>query len=155
MNLKIFVGAIFIELIFFTHSILAYDLPKVKTELPALELPQENLPVDSPQRISIDKNLIFIAQFKGYAYYLDKYSIQIVKDNSGARIFRQRIYPVGENISPKDAKATAQDFFTDGKNIYNSTRRRENLSDLTNDTEKNFLLKCFSVGYFYAFNEVF
>ena len=40
----------------------------------------------------------------------------------------------------------------DGK-IFNSSKAKDALADLTNDADKTFLRECFKVGYYFAFGE--
>lgn len=153
----------------------AYDLPKIKIDkrnLPTkndietfqlfeqkikfLLAENKNLPPDSPERIFNDNNLIFVAYYKGNAYFLNRYSVTIDQDFVGKQAWTQRIFPIGKKISPKNSLSTRQKFFTDGKENFNALKPKNDLAldKLTDEEEKFFLSECFNVGYFYAFNRV-
>ena len=179
----ILVGLIFFTN--FAEVSAAYDLPKIKIEKQkksSKKVPEEkkkiiqsdwksqkifeekikilledekNFSASSPERISTDKNLIFVGIYKGYFYFLNRYTIEIKKNSDGAKVWTQKIFPVGEKIYSKNLKATDQTFFTDGKNIFNSEKAKNNLADIENLEDKKFLQECFEVGYFYAFGEEF
>ena len=182
MNFKIFIGAIFVGLIFFTNNFAeAYDLPKIKTEkisskkvepkkknffksdwnkfkifeqkMKSLLAENENLSASAQERIYHDKNLIFVAVYKNHLYFLDRYSIKIKKNSPDNRTWTQKIFPVGEKVLPDNLKATEQTFHTDGEKFYNSSRAKNNLSEIEDEEDKIFLQECFKVGYFYAFGE--
>ena len=185
MFFKNFVGAILVGLIFFTGTAAAYDLPKIKIEKPkknsktvqedkknvfrsdwkSFEIFSQNLksalekngniPASAKERISVDKNLVFVGFYKGNLYFLDRYSIEIKKNFDAEKSWRQMIFSVGEKISPQNTRATLQKFYTDGENIFNSTKAKNNIAEVENLEDRNFLQECFKVGYYYAFNEEF
>ena len=180
MPSKALIVAALIGSIFFAGTASAYDLPKIKPdkisaetakggmfksdwtsfekferEIQAALAENENLPASSPARVTADKNIIFVAYYKGTAYFLDRYSIQNAKDKPARRSWSQHIFPIGKNISAQNSRATAQDFSTDGVEIYNSRGKRKKISAVTDAADRDFLTACFSVGYFYAFGEVF
>ena len=113
----------------------------------------ESLPADSPERITNDKNNVFIAYYKGNMYFLDRYSIQVKKNSPNAQSWTQHIFPIGKKLSGKNSASTSQTFYTDGENFYNSSRRKNNLSEVENEEDKIFLQECFKVGYCYAFQK--
>lgn len=183
MNFKASASAALTVLILFGGIVEAsYDLPKIKIEkkIPADKVDEKQkkvlkgdwydaklfeqkikaileknptLPPSSPERIATDKNLIFIAFYKNYAYFLDKYSIKIIKDSEKEKSWTQHIFPVGEKISSKNSRLTLQKFCFDGENFYNSSRRKNDLKNVTDAEDKLFLEECFKVGYYYAFRE--
>ena len=181
MSLKVSVGAALVFIMAFVGIAEAsYDLPKFKIEKerPSKNPKKENviksdwkdfslfkkklsdliaenpeLSPSSPERIGNDKNLIFVAFYKDVAYFLDRYSIKIIEDDGQKRVWEQHIFPVGEKISGKNARVTVQTFSFDNQKIYNSSRRKNSLDDLTDAEDKNFLQECFRVGYWYAFKE--
>ncbi len=162
--------------IFFMGTAQAYDLPKIypaketaetlrkfkmdwshvekfEREIKIALAENENLPASSPARVTEDPNLIFIAFYKGNAYYLDKYSIKIEKKSSARQSWSQRIFPIGQQVTPKTAKATAQNFCYYDNQMYNSLGRRSNLTAVADETDKKFLAECFKVGYYFAFGK--
>ena len=187
MNLKNFIGAILVGLIFFTNIAevsASYDLPKIKIEKKKKSvekiqeedkkffksdwkaekifeqkiktlLAEKNLSASSTERISQDKNLIFVGIYKNNFYFLDRYSIKIKKNSATEKSWQQRIFPVGEKIYSKNLTATVQNFYTDTKKIFNSSKSKNNLDKIENLEDKNFLQECFEVGYYYAFGEEF
>ena len=161
-----------------TGTVEAYDLPKIKTEnklpndtkkqlfvsdwkseklfeerLKTLVDENKNLSPASPERVSYDKNRVFIAFYKGYAYFLDKYSVQVESDKINGRSWTQRIFPIGQGISPKNSRATEQKFYFDGENFYNSLNKTSPVDALIDEDDKAFLKECFKVGYYFAFGE--
>ena len=161
-----------------TGTVEAYDLPKIKTEnklpndtkkqlfvsdwkseklfeerLKTLVDENKNLSPASPERVSYDKNRVFIAFYKGYAYFLDKYSVQVESDKINGRSWTQRIFPIGQGISPKNSQATEQKFYFDGENFYNSLNKKSPVDALIDEDDKAFLKECFKVGYYFAFGE--
>ena len=161
-----------------TGTVEAYDLPKIKIEnklpndtkkqlfvsdwtsnkifeerLKALFDENKNLSPASPERVSYDKNRVFIAFYKGYAYFLDKYSVQVESDKINGRSWTQRIFPIGQGISPKNSRATEQKFYFDGENFYNSLNKTSPVDALIDEDDKAFLKECFKVGYYFAFGE--
>jgi len=174
MNLKKFIGAILVGLIFFSDVASAYDLPKLKVEKTAeksnsiLKSDWQNLEVflarlkilsaqglspSAKERVYIDKNNIFIAQYKDNFYFLDRYSIKVRKDLSDRRVWQQKIFALGKNVVAKNTEAVKQTFYTDGKNFYNSSKKKNDLTLVENEDDKKFLTECFKVGYYYAYGE--
>ena len=156
----------------------AYDLPKIKvskkstvgenvpmfksdwtemtrfeTKLKEILADNKKLPAASPERVSYDKNRVFIAFYKGSAYFLDKYSVEVKSDSRGKRSWTQRIFPIGKNVTPKNSVATEQNFFFDGRNFFNATSATNPISKVDNAEDKAFLQECFRVGYYFAFGE--
>ena len=175
---KIIAGVTIIGILFTTGIVEAYDLPKIKIEnkvakdtkkqlfvsdwtsnkifeerLKALVDENKNLSPASPERVSYDKNRVFIAFYKGYAYFLDRYSVQVKADEINGRSWTQKIFPIGQNVSPKNSRATEQNFYFDGKNFYNSLNKNSPIDALTDEDDKAFLNECFKVGYYFAFGE--
>ncbi len=178
MLYKKFIAAVLLTGVIFTGTVEAYDLPKIRVDkkvtaeskkpmlagdwtettrfLKKLEkILSENktLSVASPERTSYDKNRVFIAFYKGNAYFLDKYSVQVTDDSAGGQSWTQRIFPIGENVSPKNAQATEQKFFFDGKNFYNSLKKNNPIDAMADADDRNFMNECFKVGYYFAFGE--
>ncbi len=181
--LRFTINAILVSLVFFSGMVeAAYDLPKIKiekniekenpakntsigsdwsefeefeTKMKLLSLRGERLSPSDPKRIFNDKNHVFVAFFNGNAYFLDRYSLKIIKNSKKECSWEQHIFPIGKNISPQNSKATIQTFFFDGENIYNSSRRKNNLDELENSAGRNFLEECFEVGYCYAFKKTY
>lgn len=167
-----------VALIFFSGTVEAYDLPKVKADKKVsaeakkilrsdwtsaeeferkirAALAEGDLAAGSPVRITADKNHIFVGFYGGNAYFLDKYSIKVKKNSAARRSWSQRIFPIGAGVSAKNSKATAQDFSADAGGIYNSHGRSNKISAVGNEDDRAFLTECFKVGYFYAFGEEF
>ncbi len=165
-----------IGFIFFSTNAEAYDLPKIlpdkkksettpvgasdwssaeifEQKIKSLLAENENLPASSKERINKDKNLIFIAFYKGNAYFLDRYSIKISKNNPERKSWEQHIFPIGKGISPTNSSYTQQKFSLQNDEFYNSLRKRDKISAVENDEDKKFLAECFKVGYFYAFKK--
>lgn len=171
---KIIAGTLLFTVIFY-GNVAAYDLPKIKIEknvkvaplgilksdwddanlfeeqLKILMAQNKNLSASSPLRTSYDKNRIFIAFYKGNAYFLDKYSVEVKKNSAGLQSWTQRIFPLGQNISPKNSRATAQKFCYDGKNCFNALSKSNSIDAIVDDEDKNFMRECFKVGYYFAF----
>ncbi len=122
-------------------------------QLQTLSAENKKLPPNSLARVSYDKNRVFIAFYKGNAYFLDKYAIEVNTDADGRQSWTQRIFPIGQNISPKNAVATTQRFYFDGKNAYNSLNKNNPLDKIADADDKNFLTECFKVGYYFAFGQ--
>ena len=114
---------------------------------------EKNLSPASPERVSYDKNQVFIAFYKGNAYFLDKYSVQVKTDSEGAQSWTQKIFPIGQNVSPKNSRATDQKFYFDGKNFYNATNKNNPIDAIVDAEDKAFLSECFNVGYYFAFGK--
>jgi hypothetical protein len=174
---KILIATALIGSIFFTANAEAYDLPKIypdkenktapigisdwtsfekfEQKIKSLLDENENLPASSKERINNDKNLVFIAFYKGNAYFLDRYSIEVKKNNSDKKSWKQHIFPIGRGISPKNSSYTMQRFCLQDGEIYNSLRRSNKISAVENSNDKKFLKECFKVGYYYAFKKEF
>lgn len=176
--LKKFSAVLLTALIVSVGTAQAYDLPKLKPDkkistkveqkppmlksdwksadlleqkLRALTANGKQLAPDDPARLAADKNFVFVAFYNDAPYFLDKYSIKIRKNEDGTQVWEQKIFPITKNFSPLNAKTTHQKFcLTDGK-FYNSTKAKDSLDELTNETDKIFLTECFKVGYFFAF----
>lgn len=136
----------FILTAFFYAQAFAYELPK-----PVEETVEETTNTVEPT----DKNYVYIGRYNGMDYFLDKYSIKIKKDDGSARSWTQFIFPIGENVPPEASRSTEQTFFTDGEIAYNSGRRKNPIDQIQNEVDRQFMMKCFSVGYENAFNEKF
>ena len=174
LSCKIFASTLLIAVIF-SGNVAAYDLPKIKIEkkvkpaplgmfksdwkdtnifeeqLKILTAQNKNLPASSPMRVSHDKNQVFVAFYRGNAYFLDKYSIKVKKNSADVQTWTQRIFPVGQNISPKNSRSTEQSFCYDGKNFFNALSKSNSIDKIINDEDKNFMRECFKVGYYFAF----
>ena len=116
----------------------------------------EELAPDDPARLPLDKNYVFIAFYNDAPFFLDKYSLKILRNEDGTKVWQQKIFPISPKYSPRNAKAKSQNFcLIDGK-IYNATKANDGAA-LTNLAEDNadriFLQECFKIGYFYAFGE--
>ncbi|MBO4401401.1 MAG: hypothetical protein J5809_06100 [Selenomonadaceae bacterium] len=183
MHSNALIAASIAGLVFFTGTTQAYDLPKIKPdkkisaesedatrkglkgdwshvekferEIQAALAENENLPASSPARVMEDKNLIFIAYYKGNAYFLDRYSLKVAKNSRARRSWSQHIFPIGEGISAKNSVATTQKFNVEGGEVFNSSRRRDKISAAKTEADRIFLEECFKVGYYYAFGEDF
>lgn len=178
MLYKKFIAAMLLTGIIFTGTVEAYDLPKIRVDkkvtaeskkpmfgsdwaettlflnkLEKLLAENKTLSVASPERTSYDKNRVFIAFYKGNAYFLDKYSVQVTDDSNGVQSWTQRIFPIGENVSPKNSQATEQKFSYDGKNFYNSLKKNNPIDAMTDADDREFMNECFKVGYYFAFGE--
>ncbi len=177
MLAKKFISAAMAGFIFFAGTVEAYDLPKIRPDKKVAEprpmfkgdwtraekfeqkirdalAENENLPANSPLRVAEDSNLIFVAFYNDNAYFLDRYSIKIAKNNTERRSWSQRIFPIGKKISANDSKATAQKFSADKDGSHNSLGRGKKISGVENRDDRNFLAECFKVGYYYAFGEI-
>lgn len=174
---KIIASAILAGIIL-TGTVEAYDLPKIKDDkkisadnkkpffpsdwksttqfeekLKVLMAENKNLSPSSPERVSYDKNRVFIAFYKGNAYFLDKYSLQVKSESEGGQSWTQRIFPIGKNISPKNSVSTEQKFYFDGKNYYNDLNKNNPIDAVVDAEGKAFLAECFKVGYYFAFGQ--
>ncbi|MBR5913398.1 MAG: hypothetical protein IKZ58_03405 [Selenomonadaceae bacterium] len=161
-----------------TGTVEAYDLPKIKADkkisadnkkpifasdwesmtlfedkLKILIAENKTLSPSSPERVSYDKNRVFIAFYKGNAYFLDKYSLQVKINSNGEKSWTQRIFPIGQNVSPKNSVATTQKFYFDGKNSYNALNKNNPIDAIVDAEDKAFLAECFKVGYYFAFGQ--
>ena len=113
------------------------------------------LAINDPVRSPTDKNYVFVAFYNDAPYFLDKYSIKVKTNSEGVKVWEQKIFPISSKYSPRNATATHQNFcLTEGK-IFNATKAKDKdaLSNVTNETDKNFLEECFKVGYYFAFGE--
>ena len=113
------------------------------------------LAINDPARSPTDKNYVFIAFYNDAPYFLDKYSIKVKMNSDGVKVWEQKIFPISSKYSPRNAKATHQNFcLTDGK-FFNSTKAKDKdaLANVTDETDKKFLEECFKVGYYFAFGE--
>ena len=174
--MKFLIGIALIGFIFFTGTAQAYDLPKIsQSEKKSKSAPmgtsdwtgaelfeqkiklllEENgtIPASSPARINRDKNLIFVAFYKGNAYFLDRYSLKVAKNKSDKQSWQQHIFPISSKLSPQNSKFTKQKFSLQDGDFYNSMSRRNKISKIENDEDKKFLAECFKVGYYYAFKK--
>ena len=118
-------------------------------------LEEGELSASSSERIAADKNLIFVGIYKGNFYFLDRYSIEIKKNSETEKSWSQKIFPVGEKIYSKNLTATVQKFSTDTKKFFNSAKFKNELDEIENLEDRNFLRECFKVGCYYAFGEEF
>ena len=176
---KIFGVALIIGVMFLGDTASAYDLPKIREDKPNTEKVSEtekhtsdwtgaelfeqklklllaenkSLPASSKERINRDKNLVFVAFYKGNAYFLDKYSIKIEKNNSEKQSWKQHIFPIGKGISAQNSKFTKQNFCFQGEGFYNSMKAKNKISEIEDEEDRNFLEECFKVGYYYAFKK--
>ena len=176
---KKFSAALLISFFVFANTVQAYDLPSLKPDkkvskqaekqkAPILKSDWENaelfeqkirvrlangkkLEPDDPARLPMDKNYVFVAFYNDAPFFLDKYSIRVKKNSDGTQVWEQKIFPISKNYSPKNAKATRQRFcLADGK-FFNSTKAKDALSEIANESDRNFLEECFKVGYYFAF----
>lgn len=183
MKFKAAVGAMLVFIAAFTGLVeaAAYDLPKIKVEkkranksdtekekvlksdwksflefeakLKTLLANEKNLSPSDSRRIGNDKNLIFVSFYKGRAFFLDRYSIEVIDDEEETKTWRQHIFPIGEKLSGKSSRVVKQTFHLEGKNFYNSSKLKNNLNDIENEEDKNFMRECFKVGYYYTFGK--
>ena len=115
----------------------------------------EKLSPADPARVAADPNYVFVAFYNGAPFFLDKYSIKIKENSDGAKIWEQKIFPISKNYSPRNAKATTQKFCLANGKIFNSTKDKDALAEMTNETDRIFLEECFTIGYYFAFGEEF
>lgn len=175
MIFKTLLGTALIGFIFLSATAEAYDLPKIlpdekistapigasdwtsaelfEQKLKSLLAENENLPASSPERINKDKNLVFVAFYKDIAYFLDKYSVEIVKNNSEIQSWKQHIIPIGKGLSPKNAVYVQQKFSLQSEEFFNSLKTADKISAAENIEDKKFLAECFKIGYYYAFKK--
>lgn len=174
--MKALISVALAGVIFFTGTAQAYDLPKIRVDKKIAEKQFKNssdwsgaekfeqklklllaengtIPASSKERINRDKNLVFVAFYKGNAYFLDRYSIKITNNDSDKKSWRQHIFPIGKKISAKNSKFTQQKFCLQGGEFYNSLKKRNSILKVADDEDKNFLAECFKVGYYYAFKK--
>ena len=113
----------------------------------------EKFAPNDPARVPTDSNYVFIAFYNDAPYFLDKYSIKVKKNSDAAKVWEQKIFPISKNYSPRNATATPQKFcLIDGK-FFNSTKDKDALAEIADETDRNFLEECFKVGYYFAFGE--
>ena len=113
----------------------------------------EKLSPADPARLAADKNYVFVAFYNGAPFFLDKYSIKVKKNSDGVKVWEQKIFPISKDYSPRNATATTQKFYlADGK-VFNSTKEKFSLAEMTDEADKNFLTECFKVGHYFAFGE--
>jgi hypothetical protein len=174
--MKALISATLAGFVIFSGTAYAYDLPKFRVDKKPIERQFENssdwssaekfeekikllleqngtIPASSKERINRDKNLVFVGFYKGKAYFLDRYSIEVKQKDSAQKSWKQHIFPIGKGISAKNSKYTAQRFCLQGGEFYNSLKNRNKISEMENDEDKRFLTECFKVGYYYAFNQ--
>lgn len=172
--MRALISAVLIGFIFFTGTAYAYDLPKIRPDKKIHEkkfqngsdwtsaeefeenlkfLLEENgtLPASSKERINRDKNLVFVGFYKGNAYFLDRYSIRVAKNESDIKSWRQHIFPISSKLSAQNTKRTLQKFCLQGGEFYNSLKNVDKISEVPDAEDKKFLEECFRVGYYYAF----
>ena len=113
----------------------------------------EKLAPADPARVAADKNYVFVAFYNGAPFFLDKYSIKVKKNSDGMKVWEQKIFPISKDYSPRNATATAQKFCLANGKIFNSTKEKDALAEVTNETDRVFLEECFKVGYYFAFGE--
>ena len=80
-----------------------YDVELFEQKMKLLLEKNPDLPPSSPERLATDKNLVFIAFYKDYAYFLDRYSIKLVKNSEQERSWTQYIFPIGSKVSGKNS----------------------------------------------------
>lgn len=108
---------------------------------------------NDPARVPLDKNYVFIAFYNDAPYFLDKYSVKVKKNLDGVQVWEQNIFPITKKFSPRNATSTHQKFcLADGK-FFNSTKPKNALSEVANETDKIFLQECFKIGYYFAFGK--
>lgn len=174
--MRTLVTAALIGFIFFTNTAYAYDLPKIlpdkenvgkapigasdwegaelfEQKMKLLLEKNENLPASSKERINRDKNLVFVAFYKGNAYFLDRYSVKVAKNKSGKQSWKQHIFPISSKLSSRNVQFTLQKFSLQDGEFYNSMNRRNKISKVENEEDRKFLAECFRVGYYYAFKK--
>ena len=140
---------------FYVNPTYSYDLPKVKEEKNIENFKNDDTVSENEQDDTpiIDKNYIFIDEYKGLKFYLDCYSIKIKKNKIGKLSWSQFIFPIGSNVTPSNSKSLSQKFFFDGKHAYNSSHAKNMIDDIENEEDRRFLLKCFEIGYQNIYNK--
>lgn len=176
--MKALISGVLAGFVLFSGTAYAYDLPKIRVDKKIAPKQFENssdwssaekfeskikllleengtIPASSKERINRDKNLVFIAFYKGNAYFLDRYSIEVKEKDSdqNKKSWKQHIFPIGKGISTKNSKYTAQKFCLQDGEFYNSLKNKDNISEVPDEEDKKFLAECFKVGYYYAFKE--
>lgn len=150
---KLMAGIVLANFFYSNDIAVAYDLPKVKVEkIETEEDSVTNKKTFDESNLIIDKNYIFIGNYKGLDYYLDFYSIKIKKNKPNKQVWSQFIFPIGPNVKPPNSRSKSQKFYFDGVNAYNSTRKNNLIEDLEDEEDRTFLLNCFEIGYQYAFD---
>lgn len=176
--LKKFSAALLITLLLNGGMAQAYDLPKLKPDkkisanveqkqpmlksdwtnaelleqkLRALTANGKSLAPNDPARLAEDKNFVFVAFYNDAPYFLDKYSIKIRRNVDGKQVWEQKIFPITKKFSPRNAKALTQKFCLEDGKFYNSTKAKDALANVADDSDKIFLAECFKVGYYFAF----
>ncbi len=100
-----------------------------------------------------DKNYIYVARYNGMDYFLDSYSVKVTKDKPSARSWTQFVFPIGEDVPKKLARSIEQTFYTDGETAYNSSHAKNPIDAIADAEDREFMRRCFEVGYEYAFGE--
>lgn len=177
--LKKISAALLISFLASVNTAQAYDLPKLKPDKKISQKAQQKPPMlksdwqgaelfeqtiraklaggrelapDDPARVPADKNYVFVAFYNDAPYFLDKYSIQIRK-NDDVRTWEQNIFPITKKFSPRNAKSTRQRFcFADGK-FFNSDKAKDAIAEVADEADRNFLNECFKIGYYFAFGQ--
>ena len=111
------------------------------------------IPASSKERINRDKNLVFVAFYKGNAYFLDRYSIKVSQNTADQKSWQHHIFPISKKLSAQNSKFTKQKFSVQDGEFYNSLKKKDKISDIEDEDDRNFLAECFKVGYYYAFKE--
>ena len=150
---KILMANIIIANFFCPNTIFAYDLPKIVIDDQSETIDDDSNKSNTKETPVIDNNYIFIGEYKGLKYYLDRYSIKIKKNKTDHKSWSQFIFPIGANVISKNSKSTIQKFTFDGINAYNSMRKSNKIDEIKDVEDKEFLYKCFKVGYNYAFKQ--
>lgn len=174
--MRALIGVALIGFIFFTGTAYAYDLPKIYPDKKGVEKKFQNIsdwtsaekfeqklklileengtiPASSKERINRDKNLVFVAFYKGNAYFLDRYSIKVAKNDPDKKSWRQNIVPISSKLSAQNTKRTLQKFCLQDGEFYNSLKKKNKIFEVEDDEDKKFLAECFKVGYYYAFKK--
>ena len=129
------------------------NFSEFENELKNLVAENPNLSPDDSRRVGNDKNLIFVAFYKGRAFFLDKYSIEIVDNDEQIKTWEQHIFPIGAKISGKNSRVVEQTFHTENGKFYNSSKCKNDLDEIADEEDKIFMVECFKVGYHYAFEK--
>ena len=179
--LKKFSAALLIYFLLSGSAVQAYDLPILKPDkkiaktaqpekksmlksdwkdadlfeqrLKVLLASGKELAPNDPARVPVDQNYVFVAFYNDAPYFLDKYSIKVIKNSDGARVWEQNIFPISKSLSPQNAISTHQRFCLSNGKFFNSKKAKDALADLDDATDRTFLEKCFKVGYYFAFGE--
>ena len=174
--MKTLISVILAGVTFFAGTAHAYDLPKIRVDKKNVERQFNNasdwrgaelfeqklkllleekgtIPASSKERINRDKNLVFVAFYKGNAYFLDRYSIKVSQNTADQKSWQQHIFPISKKLSAQNSKFTKQKFSVQDGEFYNSLKKKDKISDIEDEDDRNFLAECFKVGYYYAFKE--